>query len=270
MTEKNNTRKKHALEAFSKLIDIIDTLRSPQGCPWDRKQTSKSLKPYFVEETYEVLDAIDSGEMAHVKEELGDVLLQIMLHSQIAFEHDEYHIGDVIDGLSHKMIERHPHVFASVTVKDEAEVLENWEKIKAKKKGKKSVFSGIPGSLPSLMKAYQMGQKAGRMGFDWPDETSVRAKVQEELAEVEEAVSQNITEHVHHEIGDLLFAVTQWARHLGIEPEEALRKCCLRFHSRFAHVQKRVDSVGGEMEKTSLDDLELFWQEAKQREKESL
>ena len=267
MTEQKNKRKDDALEAFAELIEIIDRLRSPGGCPWDRKQTSRTLKPYLVEETYEALDAIDSGDADHVREELGDVLLQIMLHAQIAFESGDFHIGDVIRGLSGKMIQRHPHVFADTKVDGEADVLRNWEKIKATEKKDKGVLDGVPGALPGLLRAFRMGQKAGRVGFDWPDASAVRCKVYEELAELDEAVQESDPSSRVHEMGDLLFAVAQWARHIQVDPEEALRQCCNRFGERFAYVESEVRQSGDTFGDFTLDELEKLWEQAKKNER---
>ncbi|MBN2717845.1 MAG: nucleoside triphosphate pyrophosphohydrolase [Deltaproteobacteria bacterium] len=261
-------RKEQALDAFAELIDIIDTLRSPGGCPWDRKQTAASLKPYLVEETYEALDAIDSKDASHVREELGDVLLQIMLHAQIAFESGEFHIGDVVRGLSRKMIQRHPHVFSDVQVDDENDVLRNWEKIKATEKKDKGMLDGIPRALPGLLRAYRMGQKVARVGFDWPDTMSVRAKVDEELAELSEAVRDEDKSLTVHEMGDVLFAMAQWSRHIGVDPEEALRVCCNRFGNRFSFVEKCVRVDGGTFDDYTLEELETFWKQAKENERE--
>lgn len=267
MTDLKTKRKEDALAAFSELIDVIDTLRSPDGCPWDRKQTYSSLKPYIVEETYEVLDAIESGDMSHLQEELGDVLLQIMLHSQIAFEDNSFHVGDVIRGLSRKMVERHPHVFASTQVRDADEVVTNWEKIKSEQKGERGLLDGVPSALPGLLKAYKMGQKAGRVGFDWPDLVSVREKVSEEITELDEAVSRDRKDEMTHELGDVLFAVAQWGRHLELDPEEAMRQCCDRFKTRFSFVQACAKNGNKEIGEYSIDELEQFWQQAKNNER---
>lgn len=210
-----------------------------------------------------MLDAIDSGDAAHIQEELGDVLLQIMLHSQIAYEEGTYHIGDVIRGLSRKMVERHPHVFASTKVNGADEVVTNWEKIKADQKRERGLLDGIPPSLPGLLMAYRMGQKAGRVGFDWPDGAEVRAKVVEELQELDDALSNGGRTELEHELGDVLFAVAQWGRHLGVDPEEAVRKCCMRFKRRFSYVEKSVKEAHRTFDEYSIDALEELWQQAK-------
>ena len=260
-------RKENSLAALDELIDIIDKLRSPDGCPWDRKQTSVTLKPYLVEETYEALDAIDSGDAAHLREELGDVLLQIMLHAQIAYECDEFHIGHVIEGLSRKMIHRHPHVFSDTSVDGADDVIRNWEKIKAKEKNGRGVLEGVPSALPGLLKAYRMGQKVSRVGFDWPDISGVRGKVDEELDELDEAVAEGDSAKIEHEMGDLLFAVAQWARHLGIDPEESLRQCCTRFENRFAFVEKNANDAGQRLSDITPEELDNYWEQAKKNER---
>ncbi|MBN2524803.1 MAG: nucleoside triphosphate pyrophosphohydrolase [Deltaproteobacteria bacterium] len=265
MTDKQK-RKTEALAAFAELIDIIDTLRSPGGCPWDRKQTSKTLKPYFIEETYEALDAIDNNDFSHLREELGDVLLQIMLHSQIAFESEEFHIGHVISGLARKMIQRHPHVFADVQVDGEADVLKNWEQIKAEEKKDKGILDGVPRALPGLLRAYRMGQKVGRVGFDWPSIEGVREKVHEELAELHDALEAQDADSIFQEMGDVLFAMAQWARHIGVDPEDSLRQCCNRFGNRFAHVENSVMVNNRSIREYSLDELEQLWKQAKENE----
>lgn len=259
-------RKSEALEKFGRLIDIIDTLRSPDGCPWDKKQTHQSLKPYLIEEAYEVIDAIDEDSKDDLREELGDVLLQIMLHSQIGFEDESFHIGDVISGLSKKMITRHPHVFADVTVKDENDVLANWESIKSEEKPARGLFDGLPSSLPALLMAFRMGQKTSRVGFDWENVSDVRDKVNEELNELDEAVQKGVSEEIEHELGDILFAVSQWGRHLGYDPEQALLKSCKRFKRRFFDVEQQVAKSGKKISDFNIEELEAFWKKAKSNE----
>jgi tetrapyrrole methylase family protein/MazG family protein len=263
--ERIDRRRAESLAAFEELIDIIERLRSENGCPWDRKQTHASLKPYVEEEAYEVIDAIDSGFPEHLCEELGDLLLQIMLHSQIAFENDEFSIASVIRGLSGKMIVRHPHVFADVQADTPEAVLTNWEKIKAKEKPDAGLFDGIPRHLPGLSRASRMGSRAARTGFDWKAVGDVRLKVQEELGELDEAIAGGDAEAVEHEIGDLLFAVAQWGRHLGQNPENALRKACSRFGDRYGQMAETVQSGGRTVADCSLEELEAVWQEVKKR-----
>ncbi len=249
--------------SFERLVGIVTRLRAPGGCPWDREQTSESLKPFFIEETYEALDAIDSGNPRELCEELGDVLLQVALHAQIASEQGHFDAADVADAISDKLITRHPHVFGEIEAPTSGQVLQNWESIKKKEKRGRGLFAGLPAHLPALQKAARMGEKAGRVGFDWTNPASVRDKVVEELAEFDEAVADGDEPAMRHEVGDLLFAVAQWARHLGIEPEEALRQCCARFESRFTKMEKRVECGGQTLGNQSLEQLEELWQQAK-------
>jgi MazG family protein len=254
-----------AAEAFEKLVEIVRRLRAPDGCPWDREQTHATLKPFLIEEAYETLDAVDKNSIEDLREELGDVLLQIMLHAQIGAEQDGFDIVDVVSGLSHKLVSRHPHVFGETTVNGSAEVLVNWEKIKKKEKASRGLFDGLPASLPSLQMAARMGEKAGRVGFDWKDAAGVRQKVEEELGELEEAISSGGASEIEHEIGDLLFAIAQWARHLDCQPEEALRAGCRRFSQRFSLMEAAVRASGHELADLDLLELEAAWQEAKKR-----
>ncbi len=254
-----------AAEAFAELTEIIAKLRAPGGCPWDREQTHESLKPFIVEESYEVMDAIDAGKPADLKEELGDLLLQIMLQAEISREEGEFDVADVVTGLSQKMVNRHPHVFGDTRIDGANEVLVNWEKIKKKEKEGRGLFDGLPSHLPGLLKAARMGEKAGRVGFDWPELASVREKVREELEELDEAVASGDRTAVEHELGDLLFSVAQWGRHLGQFPEEAIRACCTRFANRFKGVEGLVRDSGREIADCTLQELEDAWQEVKNR-----
>ena len=254
-----------AAEAFADLTKIIAKLRAPDGCPWDREQTHESLKPFIVEESYEVMDAIDRGKPADLKEELGDLLLQIMLQSEISREEGEFDIADVVTGLSGKMVNRHPHVFGNTPVDGADEVLVNWEKIKKEEKKGSGLFDGLPLHLPGLLKAARMGEKAGRVGFDWPKAVSVRDKVREELEELDEAVASGDRAAMEHELGDLLFSVAQWGRHLGQFPEEAIQACCTRFTNRFEGVEEIIHDSGREIADCTLQELEEAWQEVKDR-----
>lgn len=261
--EEKIPRPERAARSFERLVAIVARLRGPGGCPWDREQTSKSLKPFFIEETYEALDAIDSGNPRDLCEELGDVLLQVALHAEIASEQGHFDAADVADAISDKLVTRHPHVFGDAEVETSSQVLQNWESIKKKEKKGRGLFDGLPAHLPALQKAARMGEKAGRVGFDWSDQASVRDKVVEELAEFDEAVREGDEASMRHEVGDLLFAVAQWARHLKIEPEEALRQCCARFETRFAKMEKQAQKQGRDLSTHSIEELEEFWQEAK-------
>ncbi|MCP4605435.1 MAG: nucleoside triphosphate pyrophosphohydrolase [Proteobacteria bacterium] len=250
--------------AFCELVEIVHRLRAPDGCPWDREQTPKSLKSYIIEEAYEAIDAIDDERPEEICEELGDLLLQVVLQAEIASEQGVFTIENVVRGISKKLIDRHPHVFGEVAVKNTGEVLVNWEQIKKKEKAGRGLFQGLPRQLPALQKAERTGEKAARVGFDWPDSKGVREKVTEELAELDEAVSSGSKNEIRHELGDLLFAVAQWARHLGEQPEEALRSCCSRFVDRFSKMERALSDEGTAFKDTSIEELERFWQRAKE------
>jgi MazG family protein len=249
--------------AFSELAEIIHRLRAPGGCPWDRKQTPKSLKSFIVEETYEVLDAIDNESPGDICEELGDLLLQILLQAEIGAEQDQFTIEDVVRGITKKLIHRHPHVFGDTSVKNADEVLVNWEQLKKEEKEGRGLFDGLPRHLPALQRASRMGEKAGRVGFDWPDTKSVRDKVQEELEELDEAVSLDDPKSINHELGDLLFAIAQWARHLGEQPEEALASGCKRFVQRFSQMEQIATDTEKSLNDLNLAELEQLWLQTK-------
>ncbi len=265
MTNDRTSKAEAKSEAFSRIVEIVRRLRAPGGCPWDRKQTPKSLKQYIVEEAYEVLDAIDAESDGALCEELGDLLLQVLLQSDIAEEAGTFSIEEVMDGLSNKLIRRHPHVFGETAVKDADEVISNWEKIKQQEKKGRGLFDGLPVHLPALQTAGRMGEKAARVGFDWPDTASVREKVKEELAEADEAAASGDKAAVQAEIGDLLFATAQWARHLKIEPEEALRESCARFKMRYAAMEEAAVSAGTPIETLGLERLDALWRMAKEK-----
>ncbi len=264
MTDERTSEKK-MVEAFLELVEIVHRLRAPGGCPWDRKQTPESLKQYIVEEAYEVLDAIDSGERRAICEELGDLLLQVLLQAEIASETSDFTLREVMTALSRKLVHRHPHVFGDTAVSGADEVISNWEKIKVKEKAGRGLFDGLPRHLPALQTAGRMGEKAGRVGFDWSSVEGVREKVDEELGELDEAIREGDRDAMTHEVGDLLFAVAQWSRHLGIEPEEALRTGCLRFRRRFEAMEAQTQARGVKMDQLDLEALEELWQRAKER-----
>jgi tetrapyrrole methylase family protein/MazG family protein len=263
MNSDTKSPKNAAGSAFTELAEIIHQLRAPGGCPWDRKQTPKSLKSFLVEETYEVLDAIDNENPEELCEELGDLLLQILLQSEIGAEKGQFTIEDVVRGISKKLIHRHPHVFGDTSVENADEVLVNWEQLKKEEKEGRGLFDGLPVHLPALQRAARMGEKAGRVGFDWPNTESVRDKVQEELDELDEAVSQGNAKQIKHELGDLLFAIAQWARHLDKQPEEALASGCKRFARRFSKMEKTAADAGTPLNDLDMEKMELLWQQAK-------
>jgi tetrapyrrole methylase family protein/MazG family protein len=254
--------------AFTRLVEIMATLRSPNGCPWDREQTPDTLKPYLVEETYEVLEALEANDLHAFKEELGDLLLQIVFHAQLMTEAGAFTIDDVAQAISDKLVRRHPHVFGDVKVKDAGEVVQNWAKIKAQEKAGKadrSVLAGVPHGAPALIQAQRLGEKAARVGFDWISASEVLKKVNEETHELTTALSTQGVERQEHELGDLLFALTSLARHLNLDAETALRKAGKRFSDRFRYIEAQLEQGGEDIHRTSPTRLEELWQEAKQR-----
>ncbi|MEH7491726.1 nucleoside triphosphate pyrophosphohydrolase [Neobacillus niacini] len=255
------------LKNFSKLREIIAVLRGPNGCPWDKEQTHESLKKYLIEETYEVIEAIDSGDIDHLVEELGDVLLQVMLHAQIGEDEGYFAIEDVLEVLSAKMIRRHPHVFGDKKAEDSKEVLRNWQEIKKQEKGEteSSLLEGISKSLPNLLRAYEMQKKAAKVGFDWQEITPALEKVKEELEEFENEINQESFVEAKKEFGDILFAFVNVARFLDIHPEEALFETNQKFIRRFQFIEERVKSSGKSIEEHSLEELDQFWDEAKSK-----
>lgn len=254
-------------ERFEKLVGIMHRLRAPGGCPWDGEQTHASIKPYLIEEAYEVLEAIDAGDDGELCGELGDLLLQVVFHAEMAAETDRFKIDDVIDAICDKMVRRHPHVFADTQVDDAAEVLRNWSKIKQQERRDAdtdaSVLAGVPRALPALLRAHRIGEKAATAGFDWSTADGVVDKLREELAELEAAVAGEGAERIEAELGDLLFAATSLARHLGIRSEDALGKATDRFEARFRNMEARLRAEGRELGETSEDEMEAAWQRAK-------
>ncbi len=253
---------------FEELITIMKRLRGPGGCPWDAEQTHESLTRYLLEETYEVIEAIESKSSEHLKEELGDLLLQPVFHAAIAEEAGSFTIDDVILTLCEKLVRRHPHVFGDMRIADSAAQVENWEQIKKTEKGaeRSSALSGVPPHLPALLKAQKITEKAARVGFDWKHVDQVMAKVMEELHEFEEAMSAGDNEHMEAELGDLLFAIVNLGRFLSINPEEALRKTITRFQQRFKYVEDSLHAQGRQMSTTPLADMDRLWEEAKRLE----
>ncbi|MFL6557433.1 MAG: nucleoside triphosphate pyrophosphohydrolase, partial [Bacillus sp. (in: firmicutes)] len=255
------------LKNFSKLREIIAELRSPTGCPWDREQTHDSLKKYLIEETYEVIDAINSGDIDHLIEELGDVLLQVMLHAQIGEDDGYFSIDDIIEGISAKMIRRHPHVFGNAQADNAEEVVRNWQEIKKQEKGESpsSLLDGVSMSLPNLLRAYDLQKKAAKVGFDWQEITPALEKVKEELEEFVNELDGTEAGMVRAkgEFGDLLFAFVNVARFLKIHPEEALFETNEKFTRRFRYVEEKVKDSGRTFEEHTLEQLDQYWDEAK-------
>jgi tetrapyrrole methylase family protein/MazG family protein len=250
--------------SFEGLQETVAHLRAPGGCPWDREQTHESLRAGLLEEAYESVTAIDRGDMEALQEELGDLLLQVLLQTQIATEAGEFKMPDVIAGIDSKLKYRHPHVWGGRSVEGTQEVLHNWEELKREEKGRwSSVLDGVPGALPALQQADTYGRRVARVGFDWSSVSGVADKVREELSELESAATR---ERQEAELGDLLFAVANWARWLGVEPETALRKANARFAQRFRWLERSARERGFDMAELSIDELEALWQEAKENE----
>jgi len=242
-------------------------LRGPDGCPWDREQTMRTLRPYLLEETYEVLEAMESGDAREHCEELGDLLLQIVFQAQLAGEAGQFEFADVADAIARKLVRRHPHVFGTAQVRDAEAVMKQWVALKREEKaergGGKSVLEGVPRELPALARAERLTEKASRIGFDWPDAAGARAKVDEELAELDEAIRGGDTQRVEEELGDVLFALANVARKLSLPPEEALRNAVGRFVARFEHVERELDRQGVPHGRATLEEMDRLWEEAK-------
>ena len=248
------------------LVGLMQRLLAPTGCPWDREQTLESLLPYLVEETYEVVDALQSGDVGDHVEELGDLLLQIVFQAEIRHTEGAFGIDDVVRGIVAKLVRRHPHVFGEAQAETSQAVLANWAKLKAvekAKKGRKGALHGIPRSAPALVRATRAGEKAGAVGFDWPDAAGVRDKVNEELAELAQACMAGDRAHMMHELGDTLFALSNLARKLGLDAENALREATDRFARRFGHMEEALEAGGRTVASASPEELEQLWQAAK-------
>jgi MazG family protein len=247
-----------AAEKFGELVKVMARLRAPGGCPWDQKQSFASIKSYLLEETYEVMDAIDEGDWKGLEEELGDLLLQPVFFAEMAAEKGLFDIAGSLDAINQKLIRRHPHVFADALAETPEDVKQRWDEIKK--------LDAVPRNLPALVEAEKIGKKAAASGFDWPDVDGALEKLKEEAGELVEARQQENQAHTEHEVGDLLFAVVNVARYLDVDPEQALRKASSRFRKRFRHVEEAVKAERGVMGETPLERLEDFWQDAKRHE----
>ncbi|MDU8885401.1 nucleoside triphosphate pyrophosphohydrolase [Yeosuana sp. MJ-SS3] len=264
-----NSREKQ-LKAFDRLLTIMDELR--EQCPWDKKQTMESLRHLTIEEVYELGDAILDNDLQEVKKELGDVLLHIVFYSKIGSETSHFDIADVCDGICEKLIRRHPHIYGDVNVKDDAEVKRNWENLKLKE-GKKSVLEGVPQSLPALVKAYRIQDKVAGVGFDWEKPDQVWKKVEEELNEFKAEVKLGNQVAIENEFGDVLFSMVNYARFLGINPENALERTNKKFSKRFQYLESKAKEQSKSLKQMSLAEMDIFWEEAKRlpnRELENL
>jgi MazG family protein len=261
------------MEPIEKLREVMARLRDPEnGCPWDLEQTFASLAPYTIEEAYEVVDAIRRDDVAGLRDELGDLLLQVVFHSQVAEEAGQFTFDDVAQGIAGKMLRRHPHVFGSEEQRTRGAVEGSWERIKAGERAastpaEDSVLDGIAIALPAMIRAGKLGKRAARVGFDWPDREGPLAKVAEELAELTEAVREGNAAHEAEELGDLLFAVANVARHLDLDPEEALASANHKFEARFRRMEKDIHALGLDLAALDIDTLEQHWQQAKLRER---
>lgn len=259
------------MSSIEKLLEIMAALRNPQsGCPWDREQTFESIAAYTIEEAYEVADAIARGDSEELRSELGDLLFQVVFHSRIAEENGDFEFSDVADAICDKLIRRHPHVFGTAEQRVRGEVAGSWESIKAAERSEKagdrfsSVLDGVAVALPALKRASILGKRAANVGFDWPDVAGVRAKVDEELAELDAAGLAGAAEQIEEELGDLLFSVTNLARHLKIDPEQALDRANRKFIRRFQGLEAAVQAGGKALEGLDLEALEELWQQQKE------
>jgi nucleoside triphosphate diphosphatase len=294
-------------ERFERAVAIMERLRAPGGCPWDREQTFDSIKPYTLEETYEVLEAIDNRDWNELPGELGDLLLQVLFYSEMAKEQGTFSIDDVLERLSDKLVNRHPHVFGEVKADTSAEVKRNWEALKTEERKKrdagtnaiegaqtsfKSILSGISSAMPSLLEAHKLSSRAAQVGFDWPNMEGLFTKLAEETSELRQhlqefpapgprpegrgvagsgrqTVPEELRERLEGEVGDLFFVLVNIARYLSIDPESALRKTNRKFRRRFQWMEQRLSEGGGNLESASMDELESLWQQAKQQERQS-
>ncbi len=253
---------------LSGLVALMARLRSPDGCPWDRKQTPESLKPFLIEECYEVIDALDEGTPDKVKEELGDLLFQIIFHARIAEERGQFTINDVISANIEKMTRRHPHVFGDARLSTDREVLANWEEIKKSEKGyeeRKSVLEGVPRHLPSLLRAHSLQERAARVGFDWSRIDEALPKLDEEIAEFKESLDSKDAAGIEEELGDIFFMLVNISRFLGVNPEDALRKTISKFIQRFRYIEEHAADTGRSLDEMTLTEMELLWQESKEK-----
>jgi MazG family protein len=255
---------------LARLVGVMRRLLGPGGCPWDREQSFETLRKYVLEEACEVIDAIDAGDRPGLREELGDLLLQVVFQAELARAEGSFAIDDVVAGIVDKLVHRHPHVFGDVSAKDADEVLRNWEKLKAKEKGERGILGGVPRSMPALTRSQRIGEKVSRVGFDWEDARGSRAKVAEELGELDRAMESGDASAIEEEMGDVLFALVNLSRHVKVDAEGALRRTIDKFTRRFAHVEKRVreehggwGEAGGGERHLPLETLDRYWEEAK-------
>jgi MazG family protein len=263
-------------QKFEKLVEIMTTLRGPNGCPWDKQQDFNSLKPMLVEEVYEVLEAIEQNDFEGLSEELGDLLLHVVFHAQLGKEAGQFDVNTVLEKISEKLVRRHPHVFGDETASSPEEVIKNWEAIKAQEKAAKlknrtpeqrSLLEGIPSKLPAIHEAHQISSRAARAGFDWPDVEGIFDKLQEEVRELREVIAEGKDEtrreRLEDEIGDMLFVIVNIARYLKIDSESALKRANRKFKARFQYMENELAKQGKTVDQVSLDEMEALWQRAK-------
>ena len=262
-------------QKFDELVAVMARLRAPGGCPWDREQTYGSLSQYLLEEAYEAFDAIQhaeaTGDVEHLKEELGDLLLQVVFHSTIGAERGEFTIEDVAEGVSQKLVLRHPHVFGDAKLEKAKDVLDNWDTLKANErkasgkaeKTRDSILDEVPVHFPSLLEALKLTKKAAKVGFDWTEKEQILDKAKEEIEELREAIAKGDTPHIEEEIGDLLFVVVNLARQMEVEPETALKRTNRKFRNRFRYIEQALKSQGRSLEESDLAEMDLLWNEAK-------
>lgn len=248
-------------QKFTRLADILDELR--EKCPWDKKQTIQTLRPLTIEETYELGDAILDEDWNELKGELGDIMLHLLFYARIAKEQNQFTFGDVLTSIAEKMITRHPHIYGDVKVDDEEDVKKNWQKIKLEKEGRKSILSGVPKSLPAVVKATRIQEKAAHIGFEWDNKEDVWKKVEEEIQELKDAEKGQSQAHVEEEFGDLLFTLVNYARFLKIDAESALERTNKKFMNRFSFMEKEAERQNVQLENLSLDEMDALWNQAK-------
>jgi tetrapyrrole methylase family protein / MazG family protein len=257
------------LEKFKRLVEIMATLRGDKGCPWDKQQDHRTLMPYVIEEAYEVIEAIEEEKSDKIAEELGDLLLQIVFQAQVAKDNGEFTIAEVLDHINDKLIRRHPHIFGDVKADTPDQVLKNWEEIKLKEKGatmRKSLLDGIPSTLPALLYARRLQERAAGVGFDWESVDGVLEKAEEEIQEMREAIKTGDKEKITDELGDLLFVLVNVGRWLEINPEESLRKTSKKFIRRFSHIEQKAKLIGKDLSEMDLYEMEDIWQSSKENE----
>jgi tetrapyrrole methylase family protein / MazG family protein len=250
---------------FGRLVEIMQRLRAPEGCPWDQEQTHRSLRPYLIEEMYEVLETLDRDAYGELKKELGDLLLQIVFHAQIASEEGLFDAAEVVAGINEKLIRRHPHVFGESRVEGARGVERQWEKIKLNEDHRPKLLEGVPQSQPALNRAFRVQEKAAGVGFDWPSVEPVWEKISEELGELKEEIARGDQRAVEEEMGDLLFSMVNLSRKLGVNPEDALRGTVTKFTRRFSYIEEKLAEQGKGLHDSTLEEMDGLWNEAKKR-----